>query len=56
MQATKNSKPVTAILIASGATPNNPKDNVNTAKTFNMKWPANILAKRRTESVIGLMQ
>src|SRR3546814_20676251 len=47
--ATRNSKPVRATLISSGATPKMPSATVKPAKTFSMVCPAIMLANRRTD-------
>ena len=47
------SKPVRATIKDNGNIPANPKGTTNPAKTFSNVWPANILAKSRTDKLIG---
>ncbi len=55
--ATKSSKPVITMLNKNGRVPKiMPRDKTKPATTLSRTWPATMLAKRRTESVIGLIR
>ena len=55
--ATKISKPVNATEKLSGNQPPNiPKLTTNPPKTFNIVWPAIILANKRTDKLTGLLK